>query len=184
MLSPQSPRLIFRLIFSRCLKRRRRLTISPKNHAALHSFLSSVIEEFLVQNSFARPPPQVQPREESAQSPRKRRRLADHTVSVYSSGPSQQTYRTAELDYFSPEQELLQPSCSECSGSCDGCSSCCGECLYASEGNNPDPYLSQGAYYGDGQQVLGEHSLSDEVVYNQVSLNIRLPHECSSGLGR
>jgi len=184
MLSPQSLRLISRLIPSQCLKEPQEADNSPKNHAVLHSFLSSIIEEFLVQNAFAKPPPQVQPRGESSQNPRKRRRLADHTVSVYSPGPSQQAYRTAELGYFPPEQELSQPGCSECSGSCDGCSSCCDECLHARGGNNHDPYLPQGAYCGDGQPDLGEHSLNDEVADAQVSLNFCLPHECSSGLGR
>ena len=149
----------------------------PQNHTILHSFLSSVIEEFLVRNSFAKPPPQVQHREESAPNPRKRRRLADHTVSIYSPGPSQRSYPTQEIDYFPTEQELLQSGCSECSGSCDGCSSCCDECLYPQEGNKSDPGPPS-VYHGDEQQDLGGPSLSDEVFHARVSPNLNLSIAC------
>ena len=168
-------------------KSRGRLTQLVQNHTILHSFLSSIVEEFLIRNSFVKPPPQVQPRGGSTQNPRKRRRLADHTVSVYSPGPSQQPYIAAELDYFLPEQEPLQSCCSElCSGSCDGCSSCCDECLHVRKGKNPDPDpdLPEGAYYNEGQLDLGEYSPSDELLDTQVSLNLCLSSECLSGLGR
>ena len=182
MLSPQSPRSISRLVLSMPQKTAGGDT-STQNHAILHSFLSNVVEEFLVRNSFTKPPPQVQPREEPAQKPRKRRRLADHMVSVYSPGPSQQSYRAAELDYLPQEQEFLQPCCSECSSSCDGCSSCCEECLHARQENNPDPDHPEGAYYSEGQLDPGECSLSDEVFDTQVSMNLHLSHGCLSGLG-
>ena len=155
-----------------CLEELQKADESFQNHTILHSFLSSVVEEFLVRNSFAKPPPQVQPREESTQNPRKRRRLGDHTVSVYSPGPSQQSYYTTELGHLPPEQELLQPSCSECSGSCDGCSSCCDECLYTREGDNPNPDLLRSANYGHDELDLGERSLSDEVFDVPVSSSL------------
>ena len=155
---------------------------SLQNHATLHSFLSSVVEDFLVRNSFVKPP-QVQPGEGSTQNPRKRRRLADHTVSVYSLGPSQQSYPAVELGCFPPEQELLQPYCFECSGSCDGCSSCCDECLHARKEINPDPDLPEGAYYSEGQLDLGEYSPSNEAFGPQVSLSLHPSSECLPGLG-
>ena len=130
----------------------------PQNHAILHSFLSSVLEEFLVRNSFAKPPPKTQPRDESARSPRKRRKLADHTVSVYSPGLSQQPNHAAELGYYPQTRELLELGCPECSGSCDGCSSCCDECLYAREWDNSDRCTPEGVHYGDYQPELQENS--------------------------
>ena len=150
----------------------------PQNHTVLHSFLSNVVEEFLVRNSFAKPPPQVQHRDESTQNPRKRRRLADHIVSVYSPGPSQQSYPTPEFGYPLPEQEYPQSGRSDCSGSCDGCSSCCDECLYSHEGNNSAPGLPS-VYHDDEQQGSGEYSLNDEVFYARVSSNPNLSTACS-----
>ena len=185
MSSLQSPRSISRSVSSSRLKEPYEAQISPQNHAAVHNFLSNVIEEFLVRNSFTKPP-QVQPREGSVQNPRKRRRLADHTVSVYSPGisqPSQQSYRAAELDYLPLEQEPLRPGYSESSGSCDGCSSCCEECLHTREGNESDPDLPEDAYYSHCQFDLGEYPPSDEVFDGQVGLDLYLPHECLSGLG-
>lgn len=143
----------------------------------LHSFLSGIIEEFLVKNSFAKPP-QVQPRDESAQlNPRKRRKLADHTVSIYSPGQSQQSYRTAELGFSHSSQGLLEPCCSDCSGSCDGCSSCCDECLHNCEGTNPNPGSPDRAYYDSGHLESGEYLLSEQVFNVQVSFNLCLPRE-------
>ena len=157
-----------------CLKGLRETDKITQNHAILHSFLSSVVEEFLVQYSFLKPPPQVQPREESAQNPRKRRKLAGHTVSVYSPGPSQQSHRAVECDYLPQERELLRSCCSECSDSCDGCSSCCDECLYAHGGSDPDPDPPEDTCYSEGQLDLGDYSLSDEVFDAQVSLKFHL----------
>ena len=153
-----------------CLKGLRETDRTTQNHAILHSFLSSLVEEFLVRYSFLKPPPQVQPWEESGRTPRKRRKLAGHTVSVYSPGPSQQSHRAAEWDYLPPELELLRSCCSDCSGSCDGCSSCCDGCLYAHEGSDSDPDLPEDTCYSEGQLDLGEYSLSDEVFDTQVSL--------------
>lgn len=175
-LSPQSVRLMSRFFSFLSAEGLREANNSPKNHAILHSFLSRIIEEFLVRNSFVKPPPQIQPRDESVQNPRKRRRLADHSVSIYSPGPSQQPYHAAGLDYFPSEQELLQPGCSECSGSCDGCSSCCDECLHSHEGS--DPGYPGNVYHDDGQQALEEQSLSDEFFYARVSSNLNPPRAC------
>lgn len=136
----------------------------------------------MVRNSFAKPAAQVQNRGESTPNPRKRRRLVDHTVSIYSSGPSQQSFRALELD-FPPEQEPLHSGCSECYSSCDGCSSCCDECLHSHEGNEPDPRFRD-AYHGDGQQDSGECSLSDEVFHAHVSSDLDPSTACSPRLGR
>lgn len=139
---------------------------SLQNHTILHSFLSGIIQEFLVKNLYVRPPLQVQPLHESARSPRKRRKLADHTVSIYSPGQSQPLYRTAELDYH-PSAQHVQSHCSECSGSCDECGSCCDEYFPPDDTNYTHDHLKP-----------EEYSLGGEGLEAQVTFNHCFPRGC------